>query len=99
MVQATAGYDGMCRPRAYQVFVFLHGVFAGTLSPGPMDSRTEGALSRVRLQDGRRLVADYLRYTPSDPLCCASRATAVVFEIDPDQAVVRPMSASTSSNR
>jgi LppP/LprE lipoprotein/META domain len=99
VIQATAGYDRMCRPRAYQVFVFLHGMFAGTLSPGTMDSRTDGALSRVSLQDGRRLVADYLRYTPSDPLCCASRTTTVVFEIDPDQAAVRPVSASTSSNR
>jgi heat shock protein HslJ len=99
IIQGTAGYDGMCRPRAYQFFVFYHGVFAGTLSPRAMDSRSDGALMRVSLHDGRRLVAEYMRYTPADPLCCASRTTSVVFEVVSDQALVRPVSASTSSNR
>lgn len=97
VVQGTAGYDGMCRPRAYQFFVFYRGVFAGTLSPQPMDSRADGALTRVSLQDGRRLVAQYTRYTAADPLCCPSRTTSVVFEVEPDQGVVRPVSASTTS--
>src|SRR5262249_13967265 len=42
VVRATAGYDGMCRPLQYQDFAFVNGVFAGTLSPHPMDSRTDG---------------------------------------------------------
>jgi hypothetical protein len=50
VVRGTAGYDGMCRPRQYQEFVFVRGVFAGTLAPQPMDSRTDGALARVSLQ-------------------------------------------------
>jgi hypothetical protein len=50
VIRATAGYDGMCRPRQYQDFVFVRGVFAGTLSPQPMDSRTDGALSQVSFQ-------------------------------------------------
>lgn len=44
VIRGTASYDGMCRPRQYQDFVFVGGVFAGTLSPQPMDSRTDGAL-------------------------------------------------------
>jgi hypothetical protein len=99
VIQGTAGYDGMCRPRAYQFFVFYHGVFAGTLSPRTMDSRSDGALMRVSLHDGRRLVAEYMRYTAADPLCCPSRTTSVVFEVASDQALVRPVSASTSANR
>jgi hypothetical protein len=99
VVEAAAGYDGMCRPRAYQGFVFLRGVFVGTLSPGTMDSRTDGALNRVTLQDGGRLIAEYARYGNTDPLCCPSRTTSVVFEIAPDQPVVRPVSVSSSANR
>jgi len=89
----------MCRPLTYQEFVFVRGVFAGTLSPGTMDSRADGSLNRVTLQGDRRLVAEYARYTRADALCCPSRTTSVVFEIAPDQVLVRPLSTSTVSNR
>jgi len=99
VLEGAASYDGMCRPLAYQEFVFVRGVFAGTLSPGAMDSRADGSLNRVTLQGDRRLVADYARYTRSDALCCPSRTTSVVFEIAPDQVLVRPLSTSTVSTR
>ena len=35
VIRGTAGYDGMCRPLQYQDFVFVRGVFAGTLSLRP----------------------------------------------------------------
>ena len=94
----TAGYDGMCRPRGYQGFVFVRGAFAGTLAPQPMDSRTDGALGQVHLEGTGRLRAEYRRYAPSDPLCCPSRTTSVVFAVANDPPVLRPVSASTSSN-
>lgn len=94
VIQGTAGYDGMCRPRQYQGFVFVRGVFAGTLSPRPMDSRTDGALEQVSLQSNVRLTAEYARYAANDPLCCPSRTTRVVFEIATD-GVLQPVSAST----
>jgi LppP/LprE lipoprotein len=96
VIRGTAGYDGMCRPRQYQDFVFVGGVFAGTLSPQAMDSRTDGALNRVFLQSSTRLTAEYDRYAPKDPLCCPSRTTSVVFDMTRDAPVVRPVSASTS---
>lgn len=96
VIRGTAGYDGMCRPLQYQDFVFVRGVFAGTLSPHPMDSRADGALSQVSLQSQNRLIAEYERYTPSDPLCCPSGTTTVEFEIAQDQPTVRPVSVSTS---
>ena len=96
VIRATAAYDGMCRPRRYQDFVFVRGVFAGTVSPQPMDSRTDGALGRVYLASDRRLMAEYARYDRMDPLCCPSRTTAVTFEIENDPVVLRPVSASTS---
>src|SRR5215470_9786391 len=89
VIRGTAGYDGMCRPRQYQDFVFVRGSFAGTLSPRPVDSRTDGALGRVSIESDRRLVAEYARYSAADPLCCPSRTTAVVFDIANDS-VVRP---------
>jgi len=97
VIRATAGYDGMCRPRHYQDFVFIRGVFAGTLSPQAMDSRTDGALGRVFLQSASRLTAEYARYAPSDPLCCPTRTTSVVFDIVSDAPVVRPVTASPST--
>ena len=99
VIRGTAGYDGMCRPWQYHAFVFVRGVFAGTLSPEAMDSRTDGALSQVFLQSDGRLTAEYLRYAAEDPLCCPSRTTRVLFEIAKDAPVLRPMSASTSSNK
>ena len=98
VIRATANYDGMCRPLQYQVFVFVRGMFAGTLAPKPMDSRTDGALSTVSLQSNGRLGAQYLRYASTDALCCASKTTSVEFEIPEGAAVVRPVSASTSPN-
>ena len=99
VIRGTASYDGMCRPRQYQDFVFVRGVFAGTLSPQAMDSRTDGALGRVSLQSDSRLTAEYARYAATDPLCCPSRTTSVVFDIANDPPVLRPVSASTSSNK
>ena len=95
----TANYDGMCRPLQYQEFVFVRGIFAGTLSPVPMDSRTDGALGRVTIPTADRVQAEYSRYVAADPLCCPSRITTVVFEIEKEPPVLRPVSASTVSTR
>jgi hypothetical protein len=96
VIRGTAGYDGMCRPRQYQDFVFVRGEFAGTLSPRVMDSRTDGALDRVFVQSASRLTAQYLRYATKDALCCPSRRTSVSFDIGNDHPVLRPVSATTS---
>jgi heat shock protein HslJ len=96
VIRGTASYDGMCRPLQYQDFVFVRGVFAGTLSPQPMDSRADGALGQVFVQSDSQLTAEYSRYEESDALCCPSRTTRVVFDIPEDPPIVRPASASTS---
>lgn len=99
VVRGTASYDGMCRPLQFQAFVFVRGRFAGTLAPAPMDSRMDGALSRVTLDGPTGLTAEYLRYEESDPRCCASRITRVTFDIAGDPPVVRARSASTSPTK
>lgn len=98
VIRGAAGYDGMCRPRQYQDFVFVRGAFAGTLSPQPMDSRSDGAIAQVSLQGGTRLTAQYARYATADALCCPSRTTNVAFDVTSDKPVVRPVSASTTTN-
>jgi LppP/LprE lipoprotein len=99
VIRGAAGYDGMCRPRTYQDFVFVRGAFVGTLSPQVMESRTDGALRRVSIESNSRLTAEYARYSATDPLCCPSRTTSVVFNLANDTPVVRPVSASTSPNK
>jgi heat shock protein HslJ len=99
VIRGTAGYDGMCRPRQYQDFVFVRGAFVGTLSPHAMDSRTDGALGDVYLQSAKRLTAEFHRYVATDPLCCPSKTTNVVFNIASGGSEVRPASASTSAFR
>jgi LppP/LprE lipoprotein len=99
VIGGAANYDGMCRPLEYQQFVFVRGVFAGTLSPQAMDSRTDGALGHVTILSDRKLQAEYLRYTATDPLCCPSSTTSVVFDIEKDPPLLRPVSARTVSNQ
>jgi LppP/LprE lipoprotein len=98
VVAGSADYDGMCRPRQYQYFVFTRGRFVGTLSPHLMDSRTDGAIGRVTIEGDGRLKAEYARYGATDPLCCPSRTTTVVFSIEKDPPVIRALSATTVSN-
>lgn len=49
IVGGMAGADGMCRPVTYNLFVFVAGKFAGTLSPTVMTSRLDGSSGMVEL--------------------------------------------------
>lgn len=99
VVMGMTDADGMCRPLGYQVFVFVQGRYAGTLSPVPMNSRSDGALSEVHLYGTDRLSADFLRYKDSDPLCCASSTSTVEFAVQAKSPrSVAPLKVSTRSN-
>ncbi len=65
-----SGVDGQCRPLGYQVFVFSGGLFAGTLAPRPMDSRSDGAAQLPQL------VAADTRRSPSPATPSATRSAA-----------------------
>lgn len=82
VVTGMANADGMCRPFSYQVFVFVDGDFAGTLSPVLMDSRTDGSLFNVYLYSDDLLNAAFNRYSPEDALCCASAESSLFYEIE-----------------
>lgn len=86
IVTWAQGFDGMCRPRSFQTLVFVGDRVAGTLSPAPMDSRTDGALVNVKMTSETTLTAEYARYRASDALCCPSKIEAVAFVIRPDGA-------------
>lgn len=96
VIQATSSYDGMGRPWDYQAFVFVDGIFAGTLSPDPMQSRFDGALDRVQFFVDT-VTAEFRRLTVSDPLCCPSGGTSVQYRIERGDTgpVVVPLSAIT----
>ena len=73
VVTATAQYDGMCRPMAYQAFAFVGTRFAGTLAPEPMRSRFDGMLDGPpEVLPSAVIQATYTRYDDRDPLCCPS---------------------------
>jgi hypothetical protein len=93
LVWGLAGYDGMCRPWGFQVFVFVGDTFAGTISPDPMFSRTDGAADTANLWSKDQASAEFRRYTSEDPLCCPSSSTSVEYTIEStaDGPVLNPM--------
>lgn len=101
VMRAGVAVDGMCRPLGYQGFVFVEGRFAGTLSPVAMNARTDGAERLVIVANSRRLLVEYSRYRPVDPLCCPSAIAVVAFEIDRQVAgpVVVPVRVTTTVTR
>lgn len=82
---AMAGVDGMCRPLGYQAFVYVEGRYAGTLSPVPMNSRTDGALTTIRLVSATRIVGEFARYRDADPLCCPWSLSMVTYSLKNDE--------------
>jgi hypothetical protein len=84
IVLGASGVDGMCRPEGYQLLAFSGGRFAGTLSPHPMDARTDGAVDLPTVDASGRVEAGFRRYAPADPLCCPSRTSTVTFRVEAD---------------
>ena len=82
LVQGATYFDGMCRPLSYQVFVFVDGRFAGTVSPLAMDSRSDGAATTELISRPDQLTVSFVRYESTDPLCCPSRRSLGTYEID-----------------
>ena len=104
VVFARNGLDGMCRPLAYQFFVFVGRRFAGTLSPRPMDARWDGSgyFGPDQKIEPRRFRIEFSRYRKDDALCCPSRTSTVTYEIREAPgagALVVPASVATKRNK
>jgi heat shock protein HslJ len=84
IVTALSGFDGMCRPLGFQAFVYWEGRYAGTLSPLLMNSRTNDSLTGIHLISATSIMADFVRYTESDALCCPSRTSSVLYDLRRD---------------
>jgi hypothetical protein len=82
IIGGLAAADGMCRPMSFNVFVFVAGRFAGTLSPATMTSRLDGSIGAVRLAPDDTVTAEFARYAASDALCCPSGHQTVRYRID-----------------
>lgn len=100
IVFARNGVDGMCRPMDYQYFVFVKGRFAGTLSPRPMQSRTDGSGWLAEKPGPGRFTVEFARYRNDDPLCCPARTSTVTYEVreGPAGPLVVPARVSTKAN-
>jgi hypothetical protein len=98
ILDGMAGADGMCRPLNFQVFVFVAGRFAGTLSPAPMSSRLDGAANVVRLRQADAITAEFQRYTSTDALCCPSSRVTVSYAVDRSgkTPIVKPLEVRTT---
>jgi len=72
----------MCRPLGFNVFVFVDGQFAGTISPDLMDSRADGVgdIRFFAAQDS--IIGEFQRYSSTDPLCCPSGHATVIYGIN-----------------
>jgi hypothetical protein len=81
IIQGLLSYDGMCRPRQYQAYVFLDGRLLGALSPRLMNSREDGALTRVSISASGNILATFSRYSRTDALCCPSRESHAVYAL------------------
>jgi len=98
VVTGASAFDGMCRWWGYQVFVFVDGRFAGTLSPGPMNSRTDGAVVQVHVYQASIMTAEFVRYAEKDPLCCPSGKSLVSYRVEQGSGglVIVPLEVSTT---
>jgi hypothetical protein len=81
VVGGMTDLDGMCRPWRYNLFVFVGGRFAGTLSPVLMDARADGSAGEARILDPATVIVDFARYRAADPLCCPSGQVTMRYRI------------------
>lgn len=95
IVGGLAGVDGMCRPVEFNVFVFVGGTLAGTLSPQVMHSRTDSSIGGAIRLANDDIAAEFVRYADADPLCCPSGRVTVRYRLDRTASppVVVPVSA------
>jgi hypothetical protein len=78
MSAATPG----CAPEMFNLFVFVGGAYAGTVSPTAMTPSRDGAAGSVRITGTDTITVEFARYTPSDSECCPSSRERVSYRIE-----------------
>ena len=78
----TAATTPGCEATVFNLFVFVGGRYAGSVSPAVMTRNRDGDLGAVRITGDDSLVADFARYTPTDTECCPSSRVRVSYRIE-----------------
>jgi hypothetical protein len=90
--------DEACQPTHFQIFVFVQGRFAGTLSPQPMTAGRDGFAGAVRIIEADTISSEFARFRQGDASCCPTSRMTVRFRIDRagGQALVVPVDVRTT---
>ena len=78
----TAATTPGCEATVFNLFVFVGGRYAGTVSPVTMTRNRDGDVGPVRISGADSLMADFARYTPTDTECCPSSRVRVSYRIE-----------------
>jgi hypothetical protein len=78
----TAATTPGCEATIFNLFVFVAGRYAGTMSPVTVTRNRDGDVGAVRITGPDSLIADVARYTPTDTECCSSLRVRVSYRID-----------------
>lgn len=95
-IEVFGGMRGVtpdCGPAGFNFFVFVGGMYAGTLSPVEMTTAKDGVVGTVRFPPGNIITAEFARYGLTDTECCPSGRVRVTYRIDRrrGRAVIVPM--------
>jgi hypothetical protein len=77
----TAASPG-CEPERFNLFVFVDGTFAGTLSRAAMTPSRDRVAGAVRITGGDTLTVEFARFMPGDADCCPSSRERVSYRIE-----------------
>lgn len=78
----TAAATPGCEPTTFNLFVFVGGKFAGTISPIVMGQGRDGVVGAVRITGADAVTAEFARYVKSDTQCCPSSRVRVTYRIE-----------------
>jgi hypothetical protein len=81
VVGGMAAAGPTCEPTMFNLFVFVGGQFAGTVSPASMHTARDGVAGSVRLTGQDALTSEFARYTAADADCCPSSIVRVTYRI------------------
>jgi len=81
VIFAGTGYTGMCAPAGSQGFVFVDGLFAGTVAPFPTWYAADGAIGLTVISSSDTLHVLYGRRLTGDPFCLSGISFAT-FTVD-----------------
>ena len=78
----TAAVSPGCEPSMFNLFVFVGGTFAGTISPIVMGQGRDGVVGSVRVTGPDAVTAEFARYTTKDTECCPTSRVRVTYRLE-----------------